>query len=129
MRPYGPNFISFEVVTGRRQWYIIRCYLAPDDAQTIERVVTALGDQPRGTALIVAGDLNTDLRDMACNGRGTEIAAAITEAGIEDMTAQFLPRRRRWGRERRTWAMVRGGKTIRSWTATFLKRLQSVPRM
>ena len=86
----------------------------PDDARTIERVVTALGDQPRGTALIVAGDLNTDLGDMVCDGRGSEIAAAITEAGLEDMTAHFLPRKRKWGRERRTWAMVRGGKAIRS---------------
>ena len=60
-------------------------------------------------ALIVAGDLNTDLGDMASDGRGTEIAAAITEAGLEDMTAHFLPRKRKWGRERRTWSMVRGG--------------------
>ena len=116
MRPYGPNVISFEVLTGRRRWYIIRCYLAPDDAWTIERVVTALGDQPRGTALIVAGDLNTALGDMACDGRGTEIAAAITEAGLEDMTSHFLPRKRKWGRERRTLAMVRGGKAI--WSRT-----------
>ena len=113
MRPYGPNVISFEVATGRRRWYIIGCYLAPDNARTIERVVTALGDQLQGTALTVVGDLKTDLRDMACNGRGLEIAAAITEAGLEDITAHFLPRKRKWGRERRTWAMVRGGKAIR----------------
>ena len=87
VRPYGPNVISFEVLTGRRRWYIIGCYLAPDDARTIDQVFTALGDQPQGTALIVAGDLNTDLGDMACDGRGTEIAAAITEAGLEDITA------------------------------------------
>ena len=110
VRPYGPNVINFEVVTGRRRWYIIGCYLAPDDARTIERVVTDLSDQPRGTALIVAGDINTDLGDMACNERGTAIAAAITEAGLEDMTAHFLPRKRKWGRERRTWSMVRGGR-------------------
>ena len=54
VRPYGPNVISFEVVNDRRRWYIIGCYLAPDDTRTIERVVTALGDQPRGTLLIVA---------------------------------------------------------------------------
>ena len=28
---------------GGWRWYIIGCYLAPDDARTIERVVTALG--------------------------------------------------------------------------------------
>ena len=110
VRPYGANYISFEVVTRRRRWYIIGCCIAPDDARTIERVVTALGDQPRGTALIVAGDLNTDLGEMANDGRGSEIAAAITKAGLKDMTAQFLPRKRKWGRERRTWSMVRGGR-------------------
>ena len=99
VRDYGPNVISFEVVTGRRRWYIIGCYIAPDDARTIERVVTALGDQPRGTALVVAGDFNTDLGGgVVSDGRGTEIAAALTKAGVEDMTAHFLPRKRQWGR-------------------------------
>ena len=98
VRPYGQNVLSFEVVSGRRRWYISGCYLAPNDAQTIERVVTALGDQPKGTALVVAGDLNTDLGDVECDGRGEEIAVAITEAGLEDMAAHFLPRKRRWGR-------------------------------
>ena len=98
VRPYGPNVLSFEVVSGRRRWYIIGCYLALEDARTIERFVTALGDQPRGTALVVVGDLNTDLGDVECNGRGAEIAAAITEAGLEDMAAHFLPKKRRWGR-------------------------------
>ena len=116
VREYGSNVISFEVVTGRRRWYIIGCYIDPDDNRTIERVVTALGDQPRGTALVVAGDFNTDLGEMASDGRGTEIAAALMEAGVEDMTAHFLPRTRRWGRERQTWRIIRGGKVIRSQT-------------
>ena len=66
----------------------------PDDAQTIERLVTALGDQPRGTALLVAGDLNTDLGATENDRRGSEIAAAMTKAGVEDMTAHFLLRKR-----------------------------------
>ena len=56
-----------------------------------------MGDQPKGTALVVSGDLNTDLGDVDCDGRGAEIAAAITEAGLKDMAAHFLPRKRRWG--------------------------------
>ena len=100
------------MVSGQRRWYIIGCYLAPDDAQTIERVVTSLGDQPKRTALVVAGDLNTDLGEVECDRRGAEISAAITEAGLEDMAAHFLPRQRRWGRDRRTWDMVRGGKAV-----------------
>ena len=116
VREYGPNVLSFEVDTGGRRWYIIGCYLAPNDAWTIERVVKALGDQPRGTALLVAGDFNTDLGETASDRRGTEIAAALTEAGVKDMTAHFLPRKRPWGRELRTWVMVREGRVIRSRT-------------
>ena len=40
----------------------------------------------------------------------------MTLAGVEDMTAHFLTRRRRWGRERRTWSMVQEGKVVRSRT-------------
>ena len=50
VRDYGPNMLSFEVATGGRRWYIIGCYFAPDNARTIERVVTVLGDQLRDTA-------------------------------------------------------------------------------
>ena len=106
VRQYGPNMLSVKVVSGRRLWFIVGCYIAPDDAQTIERVVKALKDQPQGTALIVAGDLNTDLGEMDGDRRGAEISAALTEAGLEDMATHFLPLKRRWGRERRTWAMV-----------------------
>ena len=114
VRQYGPNVISVKVVSGRMRWYIVGSYIAPDDAQTIERVLMALGDQPAGTALVVAGDLNTNLGEVEGNRRGAEISAALTEAGLEDMSAHFLPRKRRSGRERRTWAMVRGGKAVRS---------------
>ena len=36
------------------------------------------------------------------------------------MPAHFLPRKRNWGRERRTWSMVREGKVVRSWTEYLL---------
>ena len=99
--------MSFEVETGARRWYIIGYYLAPDDTSVIECVVTALGDRPKGTALVVAGDLNTDLEDAESDRRGTEIVAAMTEEGVEDMTAHYLPRKHRWRRERPTWSIVR----------------------
>ena len=64
----------------------------------------------------MAGDFITDLGETASDKRGTEIVAALTKAGVEDMTAHFLPREIRWGRESRTWSMVRAGKVIRSRT-------------
>ena len=99
VREYGPNVMSFELATGARRWYIVGCYLAPNDTLTIDRVIAAPKDRPKGTALVVAGDLNKELEDPENDRRGPEIAAAMTAAGVEDMTAHFLPRRRRWGRE------------------------------
>ena len=55
--------MSFQLATGARRWYIIGSYLAPDDTSTIESVVAALKERPKGTALVVAGDLNTALDD------------------------------------------------------------------
>ena len=98
------------------RWYIIGCYLAPHNARRIERLVTALGDQLRGTALLVEGDFNTDLGNTASDGRVMDIAEALTEAGVEDMTVHFLLSKRPRGRERRTWIMVREGRVIRSRT-------------
>ena len=80
---------------------------------TVESVVAALKERPRGTALIVAGDLNTSLLDPENDGRGTEIATALTEAGLKDMAAHFLPRQHRWGWEGQTWSMVREIKVFR----------------
>ena len=53
--------MSFEVATEARRWYIIGCYLAPDDTLTVERVIAVLRDRTKGTVLVVVGDLNTDL--------------------------------------------------------------------
>ena len=55
--------MSFQLATGARRWYIIGCYLAPDDTSTRESVVAVLKEMPKGTALVVAGDLNTALDD------------------------------------------------------------------
>ena len=44
VRKYGPNVIGFQLATGARRWYIVGCYLAPNDTLKIERVVEALRD-------------------------------------------------------------------------------------
>ena len=116
VRQFGSNVVSFQLATGARRWYIIGFYLSPDDTSTIESVVAALKDLPRGAAPMLVGDLNTTLTEPDNDRRGTEIAAALTEEGLEDMAAHFLPRQRKWGRERRIWSMVREGKVVRSRT-------------
>ena len=99
---FGPNVIGFQLETGVWRWYIIGCYLAPDNTSTIESVVAALKERPRGAALLMAGDLNTTLTEQENDRRGTYIAAALTEEVLKDMATHFLPRQRKWCRERRT---------------------------
>ena len=48
VQKFGPNVVGFHLVTGARRWYIVGCYLAPDDTLTIESVVAALKERPRG---------------------------------------------------------------------------------
>ena len=63
----------------------------PNEPSTVESVVAVLRERPRGTALVVEEDLNTALDDPENDRRGTEITAALTEEGLEDMTVHFLP--------------------------------------
>ena len=50
-----------------------------------------MADRLRGEEIIVAGDLNLDLERMGGWGQDEEIAAAWEMAGLEDISAKFLP--------------------------------------
>ena len=39
VQKFGHNVIGFQLATGARWWYIVGCYLAPNDTSMIERVV------------------------------------------------------------------------------------------
>ena len=39
VQKFGPNVIGFQMVMGARRWYIVGCYLAPENISKIERVV------------------------------------------------------------------------------------------
>ena len=62
----------------------------------IESVVAELKECPRGAKLLVAGDLNVNPADPEGDRREEEIAEVLTTAGLEDMSAHFLLRRRPW---------------------------------
>ena len=67
----GPNIFSFEMATGERLWYIVGCYLAPNNTLTIESVVAMLRERPRGTKLLVVGDFNVKLSEPEGDQRAT----------------------------------------------------------
>ena len=111
---FGPNVLGFQVATGERRWYIVGAYIATEDKETMERVVAAIERKPRGVELMVAGDFNADIKAPEGNQRAENIATDIATAILEDMAQNFMPRRRRWNRYRRTWDMWRKGQVVRS---------------
>ena len=58
---FGPNVLGFQLAMGARQWYIVGVYIAPEDTETMERVVEAIWKKPQGAELMVAGDLNANI--------------------------------------------------------------------
>ena len=115
VQQFGTNVVGFQLATGERRWYILGCYLAPDDTLTTESVVAALKKRLRGAKLLVTGDFNANLVEPEGDRRGEDIAEALATEGLEDMSAHFLPRRRPWCRDRRTWSMIREEREVRSW--------------
>ena len=67
---FGPNVVGFHMEMGEWWWYIVGCYLAPDDTSMIESVVAALKEWPRGAELLVAGDFNMKLLEPEGDQRG-----------------------------------------------------------
>ena len=87
---FVPNAVSFQLALGGgRQWYIAGFYLSLGDALTIKIIVTAIGQFPRVTDLMVAGNFNSDLTIPKVNAWGEEIAVALVDAGLEEMLAPF----------------------------------------
>ena len=109
------NVIAFQMATGERRWYIMRCYLASDDGTTIRNVVVAMVKKLRGTGLIVAGDLNMDFGKEDGRGQKKEIATVMVMEGLEDLAEHLFLRRRAWCRDCRTWSTRRQGRVVRSW--------------
>ena len=116
MKKFGPNVLGFQLATGAQQWYIVGVHIAPEDMETMERVVAGIQKKPRGAELMAAGDFNAYIVAPEVNRRAESIATDIATAGLEDMARHFLPREKQWCRDRRTWGMRRKGQEVRSRT-------------
>ena len=112
IRQFGANFIACQLATRERHWYIFGCYLAPGYGTTIREVETAIAEKPRGTELIVTGDLNVDLGNEGERGRDEEIAAAMATEVLETLAGHFFLIRRAWCRDREdSWERATAAST------------------
>ena len=101
---------------GGRRWFIIGCYLAPGDGETIRDVEADMSERLMVTELVVPGDLNVNLERTGGWGRYEDIATVGAKTGLEDILDHFLLRLRPWRRDRQSWETVRQGRELRSWT-------------
>ena len=91
------------------------CYLAPNNTSTIERVVEALRERPKGAELLVAGDLNINFAALEDDQREEDIAATLAKEVLEDMAPHFLLHRQRRGKQRRTGPRLGARKWRQQW--------------
>ena len=54
------------VLTGKRRWYVVGCYIPPTCTTTIEQVQKAIDHRPTGVELIVMGDLTWRSCNRSC---------------------------------------------------------------
>ena len=92
VQQFGPNVIRFQLATRVQRWYIVGCYLAPDDTSTIKRVVEVLRESPKGAELLVAGYLKINFADTEGDRREEDITTTFAIDGLEDIALHLLPR-------------------------------------
>ena len=58
--------------------------IAPEDTETMERVVEAIRRKPQGAELLVAGDFNVDIAAPEGDRRVENITTELATAGLEE---------------------------------------------
>lgn len=91
VKAYGPNVISFVLVSGNKRWTVVGVYIPPteNDGCTLRQIGLAFHDA-RDMELLLAGDINVDLRQTAYTARDNEIATILAAAGLIDVSRHFL---------------------------------------
>ncbi len=60
---WGPNVLSFVVITGSQCFYVVGCYIPPTNLSTLSQVEQALNECPKGHTPLLIGDLNVRQAD------------------------------------------------------------------
>ncbi|EJK60561.1 hypothetical protein THAOC_19061 [Thalassiosira oceanica] len=120
-RFFGPNVVTFRLITGRAKYYCLGAYIPPsDDTQmTLDDVRAAHAARPKGFEFILLGDLNIKL-DAPRNTREEIIAEQCDAWGLACMTRSFACARNRGMYGRWTWRHHRMGRWVSSKPDYFL---------
>ncbi len=113
MEIHGLTVLTFQFNLGTTRWYIIGCYIPPNDLTTLTHVIQVWQDCPKGSLPIILGDLNINLaapRDK----RDETIAELVDTMVLVDMSSHFCQRHGKLSQGRRTWRMRR----VRCWISS-----------
>jgi hypothetical protein len=103
----GPNVLSFQLVLGATRYYIVGCYILPNNLTTLTHVKQAWMACPKGCLPIVLGDLNVNLATPRKEQDET-ITKQVDTMNLVDMSSCFRQRRERNSHGRWAWRMRRG---------------------
>jgi hypothetical protein len=84
----GPNALTFQLVLGATRWYIIGCYIPPNNLTTLTHVKHAWQACPKGCLPIMLGDLNINLATPR-DKRDKTIAKLVDTMALIDMSSHF----------------------------------------
>ena len=94
------------------------CYIYPRNTSTIEDVAAAIMDWNYRSELLVAGDINADLKYTGGKLWLEDILDKLAAAGLLD--THFLPRHKPWLTDRCTWRMQQDRKDVHARTEYIL---------
>ncbi len=121
----GPNVLSFQLISGATQWYIVGCYILPNNLTTTTHVKQAWQACPRGCLPILLGNLNVNLAPP-CNECKKMIAEQVDAMVLVDMSSHFCQCCGRNFGGRWTLRMKRGRRWISSQCNYILGRVTNL---
>ncbi len=105
--------LLFQLILGATRWYIMGCYILPNDLTTLTHVKQAWQACPRGCLPILLGNLNVNLAAPR-NKRDKMIAQQVDAMALVDMSSHFCQCCGRNSGGRWTWRMRRGRHWVSS---------------
>jgi hypothetical protein len=88
----GPNVLLFTIVTDSQQFFVVGCYIPPNNLSTLQHIVQAWNECPHGHIPILLGNLNVNLRAPR-DDRDKQIAKAVEDVmGLNDLSKHFCQR-------------------------------------
>ena len=111
MARFGPSAVILLMMSGARRWYVVGAYMPPNNTPDVHNVKQVLRAASKGLDMILMGDLNARLGDP-CDEREEDLATALADRGLVNMTDHLFPRRNYRGSGSWAWSTQREGRRV-----------------